>query len=89
MRVQDHMKRKWEPAIVKQKIGEPKSYLITTKSGAEYRRNGRHIRTTGETFRLPDRSNNDESTKGEHKAVIPGEPVPGVKWQGKGIKPCG
>ena len=56
VRMQDHVTKKWEPAIVKQKVGEPRSYLVTTKSGAEYRRNRRHIRTTGETFRLPDRA---------------------------------
>ena len=75
VRVQDHVTKKLEPAIVKQKVGEPRSYLVTTKSGAEYRRNRRHIRTTGETFRLPDRCHSDENTDGEHEAVNPAEPV--------------
>ncbi|KAI0218194.1 hypothetical protein LSAT2_030080, partial [Lamellibrachia satsuma] len=49
VRVQDHVKKKWESAIVKQKVGEPRSYIVTTKSGAEYHRNRRHIRTTGDS----------------------------------------
>ena len=70
VRVQGHVTKKWEPGIVKQKVGKPILYIITTKSGAEYPRNRRHIRTTGETFMLPDRRDNDESTNGEHEAVI-------------------
>ena len=75
VRVHDHVTKKWEPAIVKEKVGEPRSYIVTTKSGAEYRRNRRHIRTTGETFKLPDRRHDDENTDGEHEAFNPDEPV--------------
>ena len=75
VRVQDHVTKKWEPAIVKQKVGEPRSYLVITKSGAEYRRNRRHIRTTGEIFQLLDRRHHDENTDGEHEAVNPTEPA--------------
>ena len=75
MRVQDHVTKKWEPAVVKQKVVEPRSYLVTTKSRAEYRRNRRHIRTTGETLRLVDRHQNDENTDGEQETVNPAEPV--------------
>ena len=75
MRVQDHVTKKWEPAIMKQKVSEPRSYIVITKSGVEYRRNRRHIRTTGETFRLLDRRHDDENTDGEHEAVNPAEPM--------------
>ena len=46
VRVQDYVTKKWEAAVVKQKVSEPRSYILTSRNGAEYRRNRRHIRTT-------------------------------------------
>ena len=51
---------------MKQKVSEPRSYILTSRNGAEYRRNRRHIRTTGETFTSPDTHHNDENTDEEH-----------------------
>ena len=66
VRVQDYATKKWEPAVVKQKVSEPRLYILTSRNGAEYRRNRRHIRTTGETFTCPDTHHSDENTDGEH-----------------------
>ena len=55
------MTKKWEPAV-----SEPRSYILTSRNGAEYRRNRRHVRTTGETFTCPDTHHSDENTDGEH-----------------------
>ena len=52
MRVRDQNTKKWEPAIVDRQSKEPRSYIVTAPSGAQYRRNRRHIRTTGESFRV-------------------------------------
>ncbi|KAK2170962.1 hypothetical protein NP493_1121g00009 [Ridgeia piscesae] len=66
VRVQDYVTKKWEPAVVKQRVSEPKSYILTSRNGAEYRRNRRHTRTTGETVTWPDTHNSDENTDEEH-----------------------
>ena len=34
---------KWEPAMIQEKTKEPRSYIVKTPEGAEYRRNRRHI----------------------------------------------
>ena len=60
------MTKKWEPAIMKQKVSETRSYILTSRNGAEHRRNRRHITTTGETFTCPDTHHSDENTDGEH-----------------------
>ena len=66
VRVQDYVTKKWEPAVVKQKGNQPRSYIITSRDGAEYRRNRRHTRTTGETFTFQDTCHSDENMDGEH-----------------------
>ena len=52
VRVRDQNTKKWEPAIVDRQSKEPRSYIVSAPSGAQYRRNRRHIRTTGESFRV-------------------------------------
>ena len=60
VRVQDYTTKKWEPDVINQKLSQPRSYMLTTNTGSQYRRNRRHIRTTTEVFRNPER--HDEST---------------------------
>ena len=61
VRVQDYTTKKWETAMINQNLLQPRSYMLTTNTGSQYRRNRRHIRTTTEVFRNPER-HNDEST---------------------------
>ena len=61
VRVQDYTTKKWEPAMINQKLSQPRSYMLTTNTGSQDRRNRRHIRTTTEVFRISER-HNDEST---------------------------
>ena len=43
VRVQDYTTKKWEPAVIDQKLSQPRSYMLTTNTGSQYRRNRRHI----------------------------------------------
>ena len=54
VRVQDYTTKKWEPAMINQKLSQPISYMLTTNTGSQYRINRRHIRTTTEVFRIPE-----------------------------------
>ena len=62
-RVQDYTTKKWEPAMINQKLSQPRSYMLTTNTGSQYRRNRRHIRTTTEVFRIPERHNDESTTR--------------------------
>ena len=68
VRVQDYVTKQREVNIVKQKVSEPRSYILTSRNGTEHRRNRRHIRTTEETFTCPDTYHSDENTDREHTA---------------------
>ena len=57
VRVQDYTTKKWEPAVINQTLSQPRSYMLTTNTGSQYRRNRRHIGTTTEVFRNPERHN--------------------------------
>ena len=42
--------RMWKPAVIKDLCSDPRSYIITTPDGQEYRRNPRHLRPTQADF---------------------------------------
>ena len=63
VRVQDYTTKKWEPAMINQKLSQPRSYMLTTNTGSQYRRNRRHIRTTTEVFRIPERHHDESATR--------------------------
>ncbi|XP_046857922.1 uncharacterized protein K02A2.6-like [Xenia sp. Carnegie-2017] len=50
VRIQNPTTKLWDPAIVTQKLVEPRSYEVKASNGATYRRNRRHINTTDEDF---------------------------------------
>ena len=50
VRIQNPTTKLWDPAIVTQKLVEPRSYEVKASNGATYRRNRRHINTTNEDF---------------------------------------
>lgn len=51
VRTQDPITNKWKPAIIRQRCtNQPRAYIVEGESGGQYKRNRRHIRTTGETF---------------------------------------
>ena len=52
VRVQDQS-GKWQPAVVKDKAGEPRSYIVASPSGQELRRNRVHIRPSPEHDATP------------------------------------
>ena len=66
VRIQDPVTKKWTPAVVLQNEAEPRSYLLDS-GGVTYRRNRKHIRTTGETFT----TNNDDIEEEELPIMIP------------------
>ena len=63
MRVQDYTAKKWEPAMINQKCSQPRSYMVNTNTGSQYRINRRHISTTTEVFRNPERHNDESTTR--------------------------
>ena len=50
VRIQNPITKLWDPAIVAQKLAEPRSFEVETGNGATYRRNRRHINVTKEVF---------------------------------------
>ena len=50
VRIQNPITKLWDPAIVTQKLAEPRSFEVETGNGATYRRNRRHINVTKEVF---------------------------------------
>lgn len=52
VRIQNPITSKWEPAVVNKVCDEPRSYIVKGSLGGIYRRNRKHIRTTGELFKL-------------------------------------
>ena len=63
---------KWKPAVVVSKAETPRSYNVMTRSGAEYRRNRRHLRKSKEDQALftPDSS---VGLDGQSDEVLPRE----------------
>ena len=53
VRIQDHITKKWLPAIVQIRCTEPRSYIVETPNGAHLRRNRHQIRETLEQFPTP------------------------------------
>ena len=48
--IQNPTTKLWDPAIVTQKLAEPRSFEVETGNGATYRRNRTHINATNEVF---------------------------------------
>ena len=63
VRVQDYTTKKWEPAMINQERSQPISYMLTTNTGSQYRINRRHIRTTTEVFKIPERHHDESATR--------------------------
>jgi len=47
--VQNHVSKRWSPAVVKSVCPEPRSYIVEAENGSVLRRNRRDIRTTVQT----------------------------------------
>lgn len=60
VRIQHPISKKWDPAIMRRQCEEnPRSYIVETETGGQYRRNRKHIRSTGETFSFTPKRNTD------------------------------
>lgn len=54
VRIQNPTTEVWDPAIVSQKLAEPRSLEVEAGNGATHRRNRKHINTTKEVFATED-----------------------------------
>ncbi|XP_020906409.1 uncharacterized protein K02A2.6 [Exaiptasia diaphana] len=77
VRIQNPTTKLWDPAIVTQKLLEPRSYEVEASNGATYRRNRRHINTTGEVFtkKEPPTDDTQEPTP-DAKPIVSAQDVP-------------
>ena len=79
VRVQNPATKLWDPAILTQKLAEPRSYKVEAGNGATYCRKRRHINTTKEVFAKKHATDDETEPLSEDTAITiqaPRPPVP-------------
>ena len=64
---QDPASKRWYPATITKLHQEPRSYIITTKQGVQYRKNQVHLKS----YQLQENTSEDElSAQNNHKQTV-------------------
>ena len=74
--IQNPTTKLWDPAIVTQKLAEPRSYEVEAGNGTTYRRDRRHINTTKEVFAKKHVTDDETEPLSEDTAITIPAPRP-------------